>query len=225
MVNTLLYDHDSAEGTNHQRTIPGILLPDPEVLMNKQPEVTAATRNRIADAFLDLYEKKPIEKIRIQEVSDLAHVNRSTFYKYFQDIYAVLEFVEQRTIDDICTLSDIEDTDPDLLSVISSVYTRNGRVMNILLGENSNGKFLGILKKALYETFLKKQHLFDAVQMELIYEYSLTGLIMAFHWWYNHQDEMDMDEFILTTKSLIQNGTYATLRSTLETLEDFSKQT
>ena len=41
------------------------------------------TQTAIKDALITLLEKKRFEEITIQEISDLADVNRSTFYTHF----------------------------------------------------------------------------------------------------------------------------------------------
>lgn len=67
--------------------------------MKKQPEITGQTRKNIIRAFCRLYEEKPIEKISVKDVIALAGYNRSTFYVYFSDIYALLEYIENDVID------------------------------------------------------------------------------------------------------------------------------
>lgn len=62
--------------------------------MKKQPEVTDKTRKAIADTFCSLYAQMPIEKISIKEITDMAGYNRATFYRYFTDIYELLNYVE-----------------------------------------------------------------------------------------------------------------------------------
>ena len=62
--------------------------------MKKNPVQTAATRQNIVDAFCILLRKKPVQKITIQAIADKAGYNRGTFYKYFCDVYDILEHVE-----------------------------------------------------------------------------------------------------------------------------------
>ena len=45
------------------------------------------TKNSIIDAFIQLRAKKPLEKITIRELSQLAGINKATFYLHYQDIY------------------------------------------------------------------------------------------------------------------------------------------
>ena len=52
------------------------------------------TKKKLRDAFMTLYKKNPIEKITVRQVSELAGVTRSTFYAYYDSVYAVLEAIE-----------------------------------------------------------------------------------------------------------------------------------
>ena len=47
--------------------------------MKKQPEVTEATKRKFTDKFCELYEKKPIDRITVREITESLHYNRSTF--------------------------------------------------------------------------------------------------------------------------------------------------
>jgi AcrR family transcriptional regulator len=56
------------------------------------------TREDIETAFWKLYREKPAESISIRELMDLAGYNRSTFYRYYVDIYDLLDKVENRLV-------------------------------------------------------------------------------------------------------------------------------
>ena len=48
--------------------------------MKKQPHITEQTKNNLRIAFWSLYAQKPIEKISIKEITELAGYNRGTFF-------------------------------------------------------------------------------------------------------------------------------------------------
>lgn len=48
----------------------------------------------IVDAYLRVMCSKPYDKVRVKDVLEESGVVRSTFYKYFDDMYALLERVE-----------------------------------------------------------------------------------------------------------------------------------
>lgn len=47
----------------------------------------------LAKSFMELAQKKPIEKITIKEITDGAGVIRSTFYNHFVDKYELIEWI------------------------------------------------------------------------------------------------------------------------------------
>ncbi len=57
------------------------------------------TKKSITNAFLELRSKKPIEKIRVKELCEKAMVNKSTFYTYYADIYALSETLEKEVVE------------------------------------------------------------------------------------------------------------------------------
>ena len=60
------------------------------------------TKQRIMDSFLDLLNKKSLDKLTVKDVIELAEVNRNTFYYYFQDIYDLLNKVFVKKFEDFC---------------------------------------------------------------------------------------------------------------------------
>ena len=67
--------------------------------MKKRPDITEATRRRFTDRFCELYAEKPIDKITVRELAESLGYNRSTFYEYFTDIYALRDQLEDELTD------------------------------------------------------------------------------------------------------------------------------
>ena len=60
--------------------------------MNKKAnEQYKNNEKTILDVFTKLLEEKDIQKITVKEICEDAHINRSTFYNHFEDVYGVLE--------------------------------------------------------------------------------------------------------------------------------------
>jgi len=57
---------------------------------------TNEIESKIIDAFMTLYAENSIEKISIQQITDLAHLHRGTFYLHYLDIYDLLKKIESR---------------------------------------------------------------------------------------------------------------------------------
>lgn len=60
--------------------------------MNKKANEQYKSNERvILDVFTRLLEEKDLQKITVKEICEDAHINRSTFYNHFEDVYGVLE--------------------------------------------------------------------------------------------------------------------------------------
>lgn len=60
---------------------------------------TTRTKKNIKDAFMKLRRKKPIEKITIKEIADMAMINKATFYRHYEDIYQLSDEIENEVLD------------------------------------------------------------------------------------------------------------------------------
>lgn len=49
----------------------------------------------IKESFIELLDQKPLSKISVKEICEMADVNRCTFYSYFEDIYDLHEKIMQ----------------------------------------------------------------------------------------------------------------------------------
>lgn len=53
------------------------------------------TQMRIKDAFLTCLAEKPVNKITVKELCDIAEINRATFYKHYTDPFDLLDKLEE----------------------------------------------------------------------------------------------------------------------------------
>ena len=59
---------------------------------------TLKTRKAICDALAQLLYEKELRKVTVQEIADLADVNRVTFYKHYLDVYDLYEKIEKEVL-------------------------------------------------------------------------------------------------------------------------------
>ena len=118
--------------------------------MNKQPEVTERTRQKFVDAFWTLAEKKPISKIAVSELTRIAGYNRCTFYEYFLDTDDLLEYIEDRLLEDVKQIvrkEHEEDNSPEHL--FRTIFTAINEKIYLLAGPNGDSGFIMKLRKEL----------------------------------------------------------------------------
>ena len=49
------------------------------------------TKKVIKDTFIDLLSEKDINKVTVSEICKIADINRATFYRYYLDVFDLLE--------------------------------------------------------------------------------------------------------------------------------------
>ncbi|MBT1173394.1 TetR/AcrR family transcriptional regulator [Bifidobacterium sp. MA2] len=57
------------------------------------------TQTLLQSALLKLLETKPLNRISVRELTELADVNRATFYVHYTDIYAIFEQIKRELVD------------------------------------------------------------------------------------------------------------------------------
>ena len=96
------------------------------------------TDRDITDAFLKLLQKKPFEKIIVQDIMEEAMVNRSTFYQHFRDKYEVAEKLQTYYVTELKrTLEDISKKSPthfeDISELTKAYFIENRTVLKVLI--------------------------------------------------------------------------------------------
>ena len=123
--------------------------------MNKAGEENRSVRNtrrRLREGLLRLLEDKPLHEISVKELTELADVNRGTFYFHYQDIYDLLGRMEDDFFEQLDrTLSEnpvrgSEDGYP-YLHAIFSFLEENRDFCRIMLGPHGDMQFVSRVKQ------------------------------------------------------------------------------
>lgn len=123
--------------------------------MNRSGDDNRSVRNtkrRLKDSLLTLLEQKPVNEISVKELTELADVNRGTFYFHYQDIFDLLrktedEFFEQfdRTLNEKNLKVDSSRLFP-YLSTVFSFLGENRNFCRIMLGPHGDKQFVDRVK-------------------------------------------------------------------------------
>lgn len=170
--------------------------------MDQESRKVVKTKGIIKDAFFELYKENKIEKISIKDITRNAHINRSTFYLYYRDIYDLLESIENEFLIDFANkVKDVYTTilkDGDINSIIPSLefYQKYSKYLKILLGSNGDPVFAhklkSIIKKNLLE-LLKGVELQKVSYLDYIVEYVASAQIGVLTYWLQNEMELPME--------------------------------
>lgn len=110
------------------------------------------TKMVIRDSFIQLLKEKPINKITVKEVCELADINRSTFYKYYLDPYDWLEQAEKECLETSQIIIDkIDSTDLEvLLTELLGTIKSNFEMFSVIFANHGN------LLQEIFALYLEK---------------------------------------------------------------------
>ncbi|HML36176.1 MAG TPA: TetR-like C-terminal domain-containing protein [Bacillota bacterium] len=170
--------------------------------MNHESRKVAKTKGIIKDAFLELCKENKLEKISIKDITTNAHINRSTFYLYYKDIYDLLESIENEFLADFTNkIKDVYTIilkDGDIYPIIPSLefYQKYSKYLMVLLGSNGDPVFAhklkAIIKNNLSE-LLKSEELQTVPYLDYIIEYLASAQIGVLTYWLQSEMMLPME--------------------------------
>jgi len=179
--------------------------------MNKQPEVTAQTKQNLIDAFWSLYCEKRIEKITVKEIAQRAGYNRGTFYEYFTDVYDVLDQIEQSlvpTLDELPPTTKLDHNMNMPFDMFFKQYEQNGEYYSILLGDNGDPAFASKIKNSIKPLIMRavseKVDIND-IELDFILEYILSAMIGIVGYWFRMDKILPAKDLIALIYQLMDN--------------------
>ncbi|MFV8064718.1 TetR/AcrR family transcriptional regulator [Streptococcus hyovaginalis] len=96
------------------------------------------TKKAIKDAFIELRQNRPIEKIYVETLCRKAMINKSTFYRYYMDIYDLVDHLQEEALEPIrryvianpITEENMPTFVEDMEVTISQVYAENSALFS-----------------------------------------------------------------------------------------------
>jgi len=190
--------------------------------MSQDSQRVIETKERIKDAFFELYAAKKIERISIKEITEKARLNRGTFYVYYKDIYDLLEKTEDEMIEELA--DKIKSVavkilrDEDIFSFLPplSFYEKYGEYLRVLLGNNGDPNFIfkikTIIKKTIVELF-RQENIPMIPNQEYVMEFMASAQIGLISYWLQRNRELSIEELAALIKQLLLNGPIGYVKS------------
>ena len=119
------------------------------------------TERAIKNAFIELRAKKPLEKITVKELCQLARINKSTFYTHYPDIFALSAALEREVVEAI--LADIphpegifEHTEAFTQDLFRACNARSALIQTLFSGSRE-GRLIETLEAGLKELAFQRR--------------------------------------------------------------------
>jgi AcrR family transcriptional regulator len=161
------------------------------------------TEKQLLDGLTYLMQTKSINDITVRELSDIVDINRSTFYLHYQDIYDMIEHIEDNLIEQFTqTLNSNhkrngELTEQEFKKVMVSIFEfllQNRTICKALIGHNGDIKFLNKINEIISERIqeLLKNYAsnkYSDTDLELVKHYFVSGCIGLVQCWFKYDDK------------------------------------
>lgn len=148
------------------------------------------TKSAIRRCLLSLLREKPIEKITVKEICELADINRGTFYTYYQNPAQLLTQIENEFYVDVLS-SVVSFQHPD---DVTNIFTRgltvlkeHGELSSVLFGEHCDTEFLAkmvdVAKEICIHTWAKQSPETSHTELEHMYDFVSYGSMRVIQQW------------------------------------------
>ena len=159
---------------------------------------TERTRRSIINAFIELRAKKPLEKITVKELSELALINKATFYSHYYDIYDLSEQLEREAVDTILKNIPHPDsliTDPKLgAKELAFALTSRNKLFDTLFSGSRSSVLAGRLEHGLKDKIYALHPEFkDNLEWDILLTVLIQGCFYAFK---AHSKDTDINRLI-----------------------------
>lgn len=141
------------------------------------------TKKNIINAFITLRAKKPLEKITVKELSELAYINKATFYRHYEDIYALSESIEDELIKNCLDLL----PEPDCLfredgvKLLTDAFVPQSELFNIIFSDSRQDVAVHKIHDYLLEKlFLKYPEYRNNLEKKVMLTALIHGIFISY---------------------------------------------
>ena len=172
------------------------------------------TKRAIKNAFLELMDEKPVDKISVTELCERADINRSSFYAHYVDYPAFIDELEcdivRKQIDAFSVLYSTPNYPVTIIEDIVKLIRTNKEMKLILM---DYGKHRGaLLEEYLHERVLPvwlQSGDISSAQAELLFAYVVRGGYAVLKQWYDSGFELPEKEVCWLLTTVITHGLYS----------------
>ncbi len=144
------------------------------------------TQKNIKEAFFRLRKKKEIGKISVKELSELALINKATFYLHYRDIYDLEDKLENELISEM--IGELREREVMserfearmISQVLSRSITEHKSEIDVLYSSEGKNRFINKLEDSLKEfIFTRLPYFRDTVENNILLSFVVQGTYYA----------------------------------------------
>lgn len=196
-----------------------------KMLQNKHDIRTKRTHQQIRDALIDLIFEKHFDNITVGDITNRAMINRSTFYRYYQDKYDVVlkifeEAMEKMKKDlgppksSLKYLNEEQRSDPWIK--LFDHFAESSRLYLAMLDDSCNIWFISRLRSHIISLLREREKLRSSFIVnkedcspeiqEMAFLFTANALIGTIDWWLKSKCTPASEKMSYLFRSYFKNG-------------------
>jgi len=186
------------------------------------------TKNRMKQALLQLLQQKNVNQITIRELTQLSHLNRTTFYRYYYDIYDLyydlLQDFVQPLQQHVATLLQISLTKKEirLEDMPLQFLIDNQPVLIAFLHDPSMTQQI---KTAVKDSLRAQLQLpADSPEIQYLLEYLTAGQINLLTYWIEQGMTPPLPDLFPLIQAILSSGPFTVLAKQISDLQAVATQ-
>lgn len=164
----------------------------------KQNQRVKLTKQLLKNSLMELMHNKPIGKITIKKICENADINRSTFYLYYTDQYALLEEIEKELIDQAQEHLQKIDSDAgnlQYLTALLSYIQKHADIFRTLLCRQESLSFQSrFVETSLLHLKLNLSFNCSETMANYVYNYLIMGCLSMIKQWIKADFDLSSQE-------------------------------
>lgn len=173
------------------------------------------TKKIIKDTFIELVSEKDIKKITVSEICSKADINRATFYRYYLDVYDLLDTIKKEFATELknayAPTDEKENTVMNFAKAMLEVFLENKELVKMLFNTNNGLYFLNDVLEIAYARCKEKweKDLPDISQEDMEYAsvFIFNGALGVINFWVQNDFDKDISEIAEIIETLSYFGT------------------
>lgn len=191
------------------------------------------SKRAIKQAFIHLLTENNLDRITIQQISDLADVNRGTFYLNYEDKYALLDEMENEQIEEIKGFVDIRKM--DLSTKTSDRFIEdfaNKVIKNVITHIEQNMEFYQVILNLERKSQIEEQ-LADIVRSNIKHlignkdnvfgipenyylSYVIGSMMSMIKYWVSDENRVSVEELVNYVSTIASTGPLSIMKRMID---------
>ena len=171
------------------------------------------TRKKIQNVFVELLTENRIDRIKVSDITKTAHINRSTFYEYYQDVNSLLTDIEDELLSEF--RKQLEMVYQDFkLEHSAEIFGKALALLNVygdtffgLLGPNGDHgfsmRFVENVKPLILAAFGIQEF---TPKLEILITFEMSGIVGVYTKWCAEGRKQPLEDVVKLIQELLYAG-------------------